>query len=181
MKGPAKGFVPRVFGRPVPPALVAWLALIWVMLWGEVSAGTVLGGLVTGAITTWLLPLPVLDPGIRIRPLRAVSFLLWFAADLVSSTARVVFWVLRSGSPPAGIVRVRLRTSSESMIMMIMVAVSTVPGSLVLEVDEGSRELVLHVLGRTGDLPALAQQDVTRLESRIVSAFGTRADLEELR
>ncbi len=176
-----KGAVPRPFGRPVPPALVAWLAVIWVMLWGEVSVGTVLGGLLTGTITTWLLPLPALDPGIRLRPLKAASFLLWFAADLVNSTARVVLWVLRTGSPPSGIVRVRLRTSSESMIMMIMVAVSTVPGSLVLEVHPDRRELVLHVLGRTGDLTTLAQRDVSGLESRIVSAFGTRADREELR
>jgi multicomponent Na+:H+ antiporter subunit E len=64
------------------------------------------------------------------------------------------------------------------MVMMIMVAVSTVPGSLVLEVHPDRRELVLHVLGRTGDL---TQRDVSGLESRIVSAFGTRADREELR
>ncbi len=168
----------QVFGRPV---LVTWLTLIWVMLWGELSVGTVLGGLLTALIITWLLPLPVLDPGIRVRPLKAVAFLLWFGADLVSSTVRVVFWVLRTGSPPSGIVPVRVRTSSESMIMMIMVAVSTVPGSLVLEVHRERRELVLHVLGRTGDLAVLAQRDVSGLESRIVSAFGTRADLEELR
>jgi len=174
-------FVPRPFGRPVPLALVAWLVVIWMMLWGELSAGTLLGGLAVAVITTWSLPLPALDAGIRLRPLPFVRFLLWFLLDLVTSTARVVFWVLRSGSPPTRIVRVRLRTSSDSMTMMIMVALSTVPGSLVLEVYTGSRELVLHILGRTGEVAAPTQAGVTRLESRIVAAFGTRADREELR
>src|SRR5690606_33278427 len=143
-------WVPRPFGRPVPLALVAWLALIWVMLWGELSVGTVLGGLAAGAVVTWLLPLPALDPGIRLRPLPFLRFLFWFLLDLVTSTARVVYWVLRTPSPPTAIVPVRLRTSSESMTVMIMIAVTTVPGSVVLRAHRERKELIIHVLGRTG-------------------------------
>ncbi|HLU75967.1 MAG TPA: Na+/H+ antiporter subunit E [Nonomuraea sp.] len=175
--------VPRPFGRPVPVALVCWLALIWVMLWGELSFGTVLGGLIAGAVVTWLLPLPVLDPGIRLRPLPFLRFLAWFLLDLVTSTARVVYWVIRTPSPPTVLVPVRLRTSSESMTVFIMIGVTTVPGSLVLRADRERRELLIHVLGRSGSEEKVATQtraEVAALESRIVSAFGTRADRKEL-
>ncbi|TXK41345.1 Na+/H+ antiporter subunit E [Nonomuraea sp. C10] len=174
---------PRLFGRPVPLALVCWLALIWMMLWGDLSFGTLVGGLIAGAVVTWLLPLPVLDPGIRFRPLPFVRFLAWFLLDLVTSTARVVFWVLRSPSPPTAIVPVRLRTSSEAMTVIIMIGVTTVPGSLVLGADRERRELTIHVLGRSGPhavVAALTQDEVTALETRIVAAFGTRADRKEL-
>jgi multicomponent Na+:H+ antiporter subunit E len=161
-------------------ALIAWLAVVWVTLQGELSAGDVLGGLAVALVVTWLLPLPVLDPGIRIHPVALVDFLLWFGLDLVVSTARVVVWVVRPGVPPTQIVRVRLRTSSESMTVMIMVAVSTVPGSLVVEAYPEERELVLHVLGRPGDVTEAVRADVAGLESRIVAAFGTLRDREEL-
>jgi multicomponent Na+:H+ antiporter subunit E len=176
-----KLLTPTVFGRPMPLPLVAWLTLIWVMLWGDASALTLVGGVLAGALTVWLLPLPVLDPGLRLRPVAAVSFLVWFGLDLVASTARVVFWVLHPGPPPTGIVTVPLRTSSESMIMMVMVALSTVPGSLVVEYHPRERELVVHVLGRRGDLDRITHKEVAGLESRIVKAFGTAADREELR
>ncbi|AQZ64356.1 Na(+) H(+) antiporter subunit E [[Actinomadura] parvosata subsp. kistnae] len=169
---------PRLLGRRVPLPLVAWLAAVWVTLWGDLTAGNVLGGLVTGLVVTWLLPLPILDPGIRVWPLALVRFLLWFAWDMVISTARVVFWVAHPGPPPTRIVRVPLRTSSEAMTVLVMIAVSTVPGSLVVEAYR--RELVVHVLGVTGDVTTKIRAEVAGLESRIVRAFGTRRDREEL-
>ncbi|SEG96904.1 multicomponent Na+:H+ antiporter subunit E [Nonomuraea solani] len=178
---------PRLFGRRVPLPLVAWLALVWVLLWGDLSAGNVLGGLAAGLVVSWLLPLPILDPGIRVRPVALVRFLVCFGWDMVASTARVVFWVAHPRPPPTMIVRVRLRTSSESMTVLIMIALSTVPGSLVLEAYE--KDLVLHVLGIPGDIEGgveggvegAVRADVAGLESRIVAAFGTRRDREELR
>ncbi|MER6581297.1 Na+/H+ antiporter subunit E [Nonomuraea sp. NPDC001023] len=173
---------PRLFGRRVPLPLVAWLTLVWVTLWGELSAGNVLGGLATALVVTWLLPLPVLDPGIRVRPLPLARFLLWFGWDMLLSTVRVVAWVVRPGDPPTQLVLVRLRTSSESMTVMIMVALSTMPGSLVVEAYMDRRELMLHVLGLAGEgVPDAVRRDLAALESRIVAAFGTRADREELR
>ncbi|MEV0388923.1 Na+/H+ antiporter subunit E [Nonomuraea sp. NPDC050643] len=170
---------PRLLGRRVPLPLVAWLTLVWVTLWGELSPGNVLGGLAAGLVVTWLLPLPILDPGVRVHPVALARFLLHFSWDMVTSTARVVFWVAHPGQPPAQIVRVGLRTSSESMTVLVMIALSTVPGSLVLEAYP--RELVLHVLGRPGDVTEAVRADVAGLESRIVAAFGTRHDREELR
>ncbi|WP_052422741.1 Na+/H+ antiporter subunit E [Nonomuraea candida] len=182
---------PRLLGRRVPLPLVAWLALVWVTLWGDLSLGNVLGGVVTGLVVTWLLPLPILDPGVRIRPVGLVTFLLYFLWDLVTSTARVVFWVAHPGPPPTEIVRVPLRTSSESMTVLLMVALSTVPGTIVVEAYP--RELVVHVLGLrhdaghggvadtvAGTVADAVRADVARLERRIVRAFGTARDLEEL-
>ena len=169
---------PRLFGRRVSLPLVAWLALAWTALWGEVGVGTVLGGLATGLVVTWLLPMPPIDRGIRLHPLPLVRFLAYFAFDLVISTGRVVFYVLRPGDPPARFVRVPLRTTSEPITVLVMVAISTVPGSLVVERYPG--ELLLHVLGRPGDITEAVRRDVAGLEERIVAAFGTARDAEEL-
>ncbi|MGV9771693.1 Na+/H+ antiporter subunit E [Streptosporangium sp. NPDC003464] len=177
-----RGLTPRLLGRPVPLSQVAWLTVVWLLLWGDLSVGNVLGGLLGGLVVVWLLPLPVLDTGLRIHPVAALVFLVRFAVDLVASSFRVAFWALRLGTrPPVQIVEVRLRTSSEVMAVLITVALSALPGSLVLEVHFGDRELVLHVLGITGDVQATVQADVTRLEKGIVAAFGTGADQEELR
>ncbi|MEV1000451.1 Na+/H+ antiporter subunit E [Nonomuraea sp. NPDC050202] len=169
---------PRLLGRRVPLPLVAWLALVWVTLWGDLTVGNVLGGLATGLAVTWLLPLPILDPGVRVHPVALARLLLWIAWNMMTSTARVVFWVAHPGPPPTRIVRVPLRTSSEAMIVLIMIALSTVPGSLVVE--KYREELVVHVLGLTGDVTGTVLADVAELEERIVRAFGTVRDREEL-
>ncbi|MGI5291507.1 Na+/H+ antiporter subunit E [Nonomuraea polychroma] len=160
-------------------ALIAWLVLVWVTLWGDLSIGNVLAGLAAALAVTWLLPLPMLDPGIRIRPVALVRFLLWFGWDMVVSTARVVMWVFLPGPPPTHLVRVELRTSSESMIVMIMTALANVPGSLVVEAYVQERCLMLHILGLPGDAAEEVRANVAALESRIVAAFGTRRDREE--
>src|SRR5690606_9286673 len=98
--------------------------------------------------------------------------------DLVVSTVRVEFYVLHPGDPPAQLVRVPLRTTSEPIMVLVMVAISTVPGGLVVERYPG--ELLLHVLGRPGDITEAMRGDVAALEERIVAAFGTPRDKEEL-
>lgn len=177
--------MPRVLGRSVPLPLVAWLTVVWLLLWGDLSVGNVLGGLLTGLVVVWLLPLPVQDSGIRLRPVGILLFVVRFAWDLVFSSLRVAFWALRPGAPPpVHIVEVGLRSSSETVAVLMTVALSALPGSLVLEANVRRRLLVLHVLGIPGDaqtVTRVAREDVTRLESRIVAAFGTRADREELR
>ncbi|MER6828687.1 Na+/H+ antiporter subunit E [Streptosporangium sp. NPDC000563] len=175
----------KLLGRPVPLPQVLWLTLIWLMLWGDLSVGNVLGGLLVGLLLVWLMPLPLQDTGIRFHPLGIAWFIVRFMRDMVVSSSRVIFWALRLGKPPPiQIVEVRLRTSSEPMVVLVTVALSALPGSLVLEANTQDKKLLLHVLGISGDLETvrrITQDDVTRLEKRIVAAFGTRADQEEVR
>ncbi|WP_326641931.1 Na+/H+ antiporter subunit E [Streptosporangium sp. NBC_01755] len=176
---------PRLPGRPVPLPQVLWLTVIWLLLWGDLSVGNVLGGLLVGLVLVWLLPLPIQDTGLRLHPVWILLFLVRFVRDMMVSSFRVAFWALRLGRPPPmQLVEVRLRASSEAMAVLVTVALSALPGSLVLEANVRRRTLLLHVLGVPGD-PAtvgqVTQDDVTRLENRIVAAFGTRADQEEVR
>ncbi|MEV4378282.1 Na+/H+ antiporter subunit E [Streptosporangium sp. NPDC049644] len=186
MSEPRPAFtVLRLLGRPVPLPQVLWLTLIWLLLWGDLSVGNVLGGLLVGLVLVWLLPLPIQDTGIRLHPVGILLFLVRFARDMVISSFRVAFWALRLGRPPpVQVVEVRLRASSEPMAVLVTVALSALPGSLVLEANVRERTLLLHVLGVPGDpstVGQVTQDDVTRLEKRIVTAFGTRADQEEVR
>ncbi|MFF0579082.1 Na+/H+ antiporter subunit E [Streptosporangium saharense] len=180
--GGGGGWVPRLLGRPVPLGEVAWLTVVWLLLWGDLTVGNVLGGLLAATVIVWALPLPMLDSGVRIQPVAAAVFLTRFLGDLMLSSFRVAFWALRLGvQPPVEVVTVRLRTSSEVMTVLITIALSALPGSLVLEARFADRQLVLHVLGVEGDVPTTVQADVTRIEGAIVAAFGTLRDREELR
>jgi hypothetical protein len=61
------------------------------------------------------------------------------------------------------------------------IALSSMPGSLVVHVREEGGDLVLHVLGRPGDVTGAVREEVAKLEARVVAAFGTGYDREELR
>ena len=38
--------------------IVCWLILVWVLLWGNISAANILSGLAVALVITLLLPLP---------------------------------------------------------------------------------------------------------------------------
>ena len=49
--------------------LVAWLAVVWVALWGSVTAANVLGGLAVGTVLAVALPLNDVDARGVVKPL----------------------------------------------------------------------------------------------------------------
>ena len=162
--------------------LLAWLVLIWMLLWGTWSWANLLSGLVVGVLVTAVAPLPPVVGGLRVRPLPLLRFLGHFLTDLVTSAAQVAWAALRPGGPRTGaLVRVALRTDSDLLLTMTAEAVSLVPGTLVIDLDRAERTLSLHLL-HARDLDDVARQkaDVLVLEDRLVRALGAPQDVAAL-
>ncbi|MCI2419064.1 Na+/H+ antiporter subunit E [Saccharopolyspora sp. K220] len=154
--------------------LVAWLTLVWVLLWGSFDLGTLFFGLLIAVLVTTVFPLPAINTGIVLRPLRFALLVGYLAWDMVISTARVAWQAVRHGpNAKSGIVAVRLRTDSDHLTAMVANAVSLAPGKFVLQIDRGNRLCYVYVLGMRPDDVESVRRDVLALEKQVVRAVGT--------
>ncbi len=176
--------------------LVAWLTLVWVLLWGAVSLGNVVAGLVLSTALVVCFP-PGSDRDREVHPLAVLRFGWWFAKALVVSTLDVAIQVLRPRLRlDEGIVAVPLRATSPVVVTFIANAISLTPGTLTVDVrprsfgsvgrdpSTGSLPVVdgvvqppvlyVHCLV-TGD-PDRVRAEVVELEEHAVAAFGTTED-----
>ena len=180
----------RVLGRMsqqlrnrLPWPLVCWLTVVWVLLWGKVTAGNVISGLAVGVLLCLAFPLPPLDLELRLHPVGVVRFAARFLLDLTASGLRTVWQILSPAALPCAVLAVQLRSRGDLMLSATAIAVSAVPGSVVLELQRSTGTLFVHFMGYgTGPTAteAHARADVRRLERLVVRAFGTRAEIAEL-
>lgn len=155
--------------------LAAWLATMWVLLWGEVTAPNVVNGLLIGFALAWLVPPSTLgDDHVTVRPVAALSFAWWFLKALVGSNVAVAKEVVapadRSGIRPA-IVGVRLRTRSGRLATVIANAITLTPGTMTVDARGRPAVLFIHVMSYEDRDAVVA--DVVDLERRVVAAFGS--------
>ncbi|MFD7431910.1 Na+/H+ antiporter subunit E [Streptomyces sp. NPDC059818] len=158
--------------------LIAWLTVIWVLLWSGLHWANVLTGAVVAVAVCLAFPLPKVDLGLRLHPwgiLRLAGFLLY---DMYTSGVRVTRQIFGSRPHRAAVIAVPLRCRSDLMLTATAVAVSNVPGGSVVEVRRATATVFLHVLdaGRPAELDA-ARRSVWRLEELTVRAFGTRDEI----
>jgi multicomponent Na+:H+ antiporter subunit E len=162
--------------------LLAWLVVVWILLWGTFSWANVVSGVVVALLVMLLLPLPPVVGGTRVRPLSLLRFVGHFLADLAVSGAQVAWRAVGpSGVQQGAIVRVQLRADSDLLLTAVAETVSLVPGSLVLDLDREQQLIAVHLL-HVDDLADVERQkaDVLAVEDRIVRAFGTAADIAAL-
>ena len=154
---------------------VAWLTVLWVLLWRDASVANVASGVVVGAAVE------LLQPGRRertdqhvVRPLALLAFVGFFAVKLVESNlvlAREV--VTPRNRIRTGVVEVALHQCSELVVTLVANAVSLTPGTLTLEVRQlETPTLYVHVL-HLHDVER-ARADVLALADRAAAAFPTR-------
>ena len=161
--------------------VVAWLALVWVLLWGTWSWANVLAGVAVAVAVRVLLPLPTVVTRGRVH-LPTLLRLLWVVAvDLVVSSLEVVWLSVRPGGPPhSAVVRSSVRVRSDLVLSLLVNTITLSPGSVVLEVDLESRVLHTHVLGvRSAADLARFQRKVGQLEDLFVGAFEAPVLVEE--
>ena len=117
------------------------LIAVWVALWGEVSVGNVVSGVLVVAGTDLLFPggpqVVTADEEGTFRPLPAARFAAVFAWALVTATWQVAVAVARPRLRLAeGIVAVPLVSRSPVIATFVANAISLTPGTLTIEVSD---------------------------------------------
>ena len=159
--------------------VVAALAAIWVSLWGDLSWGNVIAGLVLGTFVTMITPLPKpLARGWAIRPTALIRLVLYFLRDVVIAALQISWLALRGKQPSGGVIRVTLHAHSDQILTMTAGMVSLVPGTIVVDVHRLTGTLYLHVfdehISKGFDT---AHHAAVEQEERILRAIGSREEL----
>ncbi|WP_168916244.1 Na+/H+ antiporter subunit E [Microcella flavibacter] len=164
------------------PLLLA-LVLLWMMLWGSVTPFTIVTGVVVALLVTRAFYLPPVELSGRFNPWWFLVLLGRFAVDLVRASFEVAWQAMRPrGVTRNAVIRVDLTTRNDFVLTGTALAVSLVPGSVVLEVDRPHSVLYIHSLGiETPEQVAHAHDSVLAYERRILRALGSREEWEAVR
>lgn len=126
-------------------AVIASLTAIWCGLWGSVSAANLLAG---ALVATWAYAVGFGSwsrRGIRLWPLVKLFWLV--VVDLVKSTINVAVEVLTpTDYTTEAIVAVEIQPAGRAHFLCLVIAVTLTPGTAVIEIDEESGVLFLHLL-----------------------------------
>lgn len=164
--------------RRLRPGLVLWLTVVWVGLWGDVSAANVLGGLAVALGVTLLLPLEDVELHGRISPVGVVRFAGVFLLELVRASVQVAVLVLRPRtSLRSAVLAVPVHGRGDRLLTLVGNSISLTPGTLTLEVDREAHVLHVHVLD-VGDDVEQVRRDIARLERAAARALGQAHEQE---
>lgn len=155
------------------PWAILWLTLVWVMLWGEITPMTVVGGAIVAVIVLILFPLPHVLMRLRPRPWPLIVLISRFSYDLVTASFQVSWLALRPGPPPGGVVMdMELMGDDELLQVLTGEMVTLVPGSVVIELDPATRVLTIHALDvRTRQEAERMRRRVRGQEARVLRAL----------
>ncbi len=151
------------------------LVVVWVLLWGEVSAGNVLSGIALAVALLVVFPLEdVAHVDHRVHPVGVARLVVYFVVELVVSTTLVARDVLIGPSRVrTGIVACPLRVDADGLITFLANLLALSPGTLPIHVGRDPLVLYLHIL-RLDD-PDDVRRRVSKLEELAVGALGSPA------
>jgi multicomponent Na+:H+ antiporter subunit E len=163
--------------------VLCWLMLVWILLWGTVSAANVLSGLAVALVITVLLPLPVVPIEGRVHPLSLLRLITTVGYYLMLSSVQVAWLAIKPGPPPlSAVLRAHVAVKSDLVLALAVNIFNIIPGSIVLEIDQARRMLYMHVLD-VGSDRAVNQfyRQVAQVERLLVSAFERESDWQPAR
>jgi multicomponent Na+:H+ antiporter subunit E len=153
--------------------MLCWLVLVWILLWGTISAANIVSGLAIALLITLLLPLPVVAVEGRLHPVSFAKLLIVVGWYLVLSSLQVAWLAIKPAPPPlSAVLRVRFAVKSDLVLALGVNAINLTPGTMVLEIDRDRRILYVHVLG-VGSSRAVNRfyHEVAQLERLLIAAF----------
>ena len=153
--------------------VLCWLTMVWVMLWGNLSAANALSGLAVALLITVLLPLPKVAVQGRLHLLSLLRLVLMVCWYLALSSAQVAWLAVRPGPPPrSAVLRAHLTVKSDLVLALLVHALNLIPGTVVLEIDGDSRLIYVHVLD-VGSTESVARfhREVAQMERLLMAAF----------
>lgn len=176
------------------PALLLWLAFLWVTLWGDLTWGNIVGGVAVSAVVL-LFARPTgavrLDRN-EFHPIAAIHYALYFAIQLVQSNLVVAWQILSPGKHDRAIVEVRMHTRAPGVVTLLANSITLTPGTVTVDVrtdriedagegrDRSAVEYLLYIHVLDLESVETVRRDVYRLERLAVRAFGSRADLASI-
>ncbi|MFY9262761.1 MAG: Na+/H+ antiporter subunit E [Actinomycetaceae bacterium] len=158
--------------------MLVWLTLVWVMLWGNLSVGNFVAGFLLALLVTTIAPFPVTPFDGRFRPWGVVRLLMVFLRDIVHSSFQQATFILRGKLPAGAIIRVHLRSHSDTYLAMISGMTALVPGSVVVDSHRVTGTIYVHVFdtGLAGGIDGV-HKTVLDLEERVLRAFASHDEL----
>ena len=127
--------------------VLCWLILVWILLWGTVSAANIVSGLAIALIITLLLPLPTVPIEGRVHPLSLLRLVLQIAGYLVLSSFQLAWLAVKPGPPPlSAVLRAHLAIKSDLVLALAVNIINLTPGTIVLEIDQVRRMIYIHVI-----------------------------------
>ncbi len=173
----------RVTRRPgrfphASAGMLIWLMFVWVLLWGELTPGNFLGGLLVALLVTTVAPFPATPFDGRFRPIGVAHLILRFLWDILVSSFQQGKFILTGGQPQAAIIRIHLRSHSDVYLAMISGMTALVPGSVVVEAHRVTGTLYVHVFDTrlAGGIEGV-HRTVMDLEERVLRAFASHDEL----
>lgn len=154
------------------------MALVWTLLWGNVSAANILGGIAVGLVITLLLPLPPVPIEGKLHPLSMVRLIALIAYYLVLSSVQVAWLAIKPGPPPrSAVLRAHVAIKSDLVLALTVNALNLIPGGIVLEIDQTRRIVYVHVIDAGTDKSVRRfYRQVADIERLMIASFERDAD-----
>src|SRR5690554_2106138 len=174
----ARARLRKVLLHQVP--MLIWLVVLWMLLWGSFSLLMLLTGIIVALLVTRVFYLPPLALSGRFNPWWALVFAVHFTYDLFRASVEVAWLAVDPRRvPSSSVVAVQLRSRSDLIMTFVSIAISLLPGSLVVEADRLRAVLYVHVLStENADDVEKGRAGVLGVERWIVRALGSREDYE---
>ena len=174
------GAVRRGLPQLRPRALeIAWLTVVWVLLWGTFTPLSILGGLLVAIAVLAAFRFPPPGPYLPVRPLRLIGLAAYLAYDMVVSGAEVSWQTLRYGRAARGAVfAMPLLTASDRVATVVANALSLSPGAMVLQIDRERGLWFVYALGpRDRATVERSRRRTMDMQRRVIAALGSAEEL----
>jgi multicomponent Na+:H+ antiporter subunit E len=158
---------------------IAWLTLVWVLLWGTFTPLSIVGGVVVAIAVIGSFRFPPAAAHLPVRPLRLLGLAAYVAYDVVVSGIDVSWQTLRYGrAARAAVIVVPLLSSSDRVVSVIANALSLSPGAMALQIDHEHGLWFVYALGpRDRTAVERSRRRTMDMQRRVLAALGTPEEL----
>ena len=158
--------------------VLCWLILVWMLLWGNVSAANALSGLAVALVITLLLPLPAVPIEGRLHPISLLRLVVLVGYYLVLSSVQVAWLAIKPGPPPrSAVLRAHVAIKSDLVLALTVNVLNLIPGGIVLEIDQTRRMIYVHVIDAGSDKSVKRfYRQVADVERLMIASFERDAD-----
>ncbi|MGR3515136.1 MAG: Na+/H+ antiporter subunit E [Paracoccaceae bacterium] len=163
----------RAFRWLMPhPLLTLILAVVWVLLQNDVTAGMVVFGIILGILIPWATSIwwPDTPQGFRMGKMVTYSFVvIWDIIVANIQVAWIVLTVPNAKLKPAWIA-VPLELKQPEAITLLAGTITLTPGTVSADLSSGGHSILVHIL-HTEDPDAVRDEIKSRYERRLLEIF----------